>query len=356
MLCLNWCWDLSVESASQNSFLSRLVEQINVFHVSKLLFLPLGSLHQFRLPHKLVLFLVLNQPCLFLLSFPKISQVNPSKTTQRLIGINIYPVPFQFNRAHLLRLTGGLKNSLVNFSKINWKATSFAVCLHIAESSGWFSAWQEALFFNLHLTTHSALPTFPIMVIRSELFPPVPSSLPCLLFTVYQICFFLFLPFFTLTASPCLHLICRSFTLHLLIFFPSCHFLYFSSPSAVLLHPFLPSLLLRPSFFLHPSSLPWPLQNIALWQSLQCRAALKSHCSAEIGGEHKPSTPHYHLHFSQITHFISCHTSSLSRNPEPLPPLLSLWLHASFFSLSCSVFFCQRPIQLFIPKCLCTHA
>lgn len=191
MLCLNWCWDLSVESASQNSFLSRLVEQINVFHVSKLLFLPLGSLHQFRLPHKLVLFLVLNQPCLFLLSFPKISQVNPSKTTQRLIGINIYPVPFQFNRAHLLRLTGGLKSSLVNFSKINWKAT----CLHIAESSGWFSAWQEALFFNLHLTTHSALPTFPIMVIRSELFPPVPSSLRCLLFTVYQICFFFFFHF-----------------------------------------------------------------------------------------------------------------------------------------------------------------
>lgn len=50
-------------------------------------------------------------------------------------------------------------------------------------------------FFNLHLTTHSALPTFPIMVIRSELFPPVPPSLPCLLFTVYQICFFYFLHF-----------------------------------------------------------------------------------------------------------------------------------------------------------------
>lgn len=111
------------------------------------LFLPLGSLDQFHMPHKLVLFLILNQPCSFLLSFPKISQVNQSKTTPRLIGVNIYPVPFQFNRAHLLRLTGGLKNSLVNFSKINWKATSFAVCLHIAESSGWFSAWQEALFF-----------------------------------------------------------------------------------------------------------------------------------------------------------------------------------------------------------------
>lgn len=146
------------------------------------LFLPLGSLDQFHMPHKLVLFLIHNQPCSFLLSFPKISQVNQSKTTPRLIGINIYPVPFQFNRAHLLRLTGGLKNSLVNFSKINWKATSFAVCLHIAES----------------------------------------------------------------------FVICRSFTLHLLIFFPSCHFLYFPSPSAVLLHPFLPSLLLRPSFF--PSS------------------------------------------------------------------------------------------------------
>lgn len=159
------------------------------------LFLPLGSLDQFHMPHKLVLFLILNQPCSFLLSFPKISQVNQSKTTPGLIGINIYPVPFQFNRAHLLRLTGGLKNSLVNFSKINWKATSFAVCLHIAESSGWFSAWQEALFFNLHLTTHSALPTFPIMVIRSELFPPVPPSLPCLLFTGYQICFFFFLHF-----------------------------------------------------------------------------------------------------------------------------------------------------------------
>lgn len=115
------------------------------------LFLPLGSLDQFHMPHKLVLFLIHNQPCSFLLSFPKISQVNQSKTTPRLIGINIYPVPFQFNRAHLLRLTGGLKNSLVNFSKINWKATSFAVCLHIAESSGWFSAWQEALFFSFFL-------------------------------------------------------------------------------------------------------------------------------------------------------------------------------------------------------------
>lgn len=92
------------------------------------LFLPLGSLDQFHMPHKLVLFLILNQPCSFLLSFPKVSQVNQSKTTPRLIGINIYPGPFQFNRAHLLRLTGGLKNSLVNFSKINWKATSFAVC------------------------------------------------------------------------------------------------------------------------------------------------------------------------------------------------------------------------------------
>lgn len=292
------------------------------------LFLPLGSLHQFHMPHKLVLFLILNQPCSFLLSFPKISQVNHSKTTPRLIGINIYPVPFQFNGAHLLRLTGGLKNSLVNFSKINWKATSFAVCLHIAESSGWFSAWQEALFFNLHLTTHSALPTFPIMVIRSELFPPVPSSLPCLLFTVYQICFFFFLHF---SLWPHLHVftsfaaLSRSISLFSFLVAISCIFL--------LLLPFFCTHFFPLFCSDHHFSfiLPWPLQNIGLWQSLQCRAALKSRCSAEIGGEHKPSTPHYHLHFSQITHFISCHTSSLSRNPEPLPPLLSLWLHAFFF-------------------------
>lgn len=256
------------------------------------LFLPLGSLDQFHMPHKLVLFLIHNQPCSFLLSFPKISQVNQSKTTPRLIGINIYPVPFQFNRAHLLRLTGGLKNSLVNFSKINWKATSFAVCLHIAESSGWFSAWQEALFFSFFLIC--TLPHTLLFQLSQSWWLDrsyFPQFLPRLLFTVYQICFFYFLHF---SLWPHLHAftsfvaLSRSISLFSFLVAISCIFL--------LLLPFFcthffPLFCSDHHFFLHPSSLPWPLQNIALWQSLQCRAALKSRCSAEIGVNTNPP-PH----------------------------------------------------------------
>lgn len=143
-------------------------------------------------------------------------------------------------------------------------------------------------FLNLHLTTHSALPTFPIMVIRSELFPPVPPSLPCLLFTVYQICFFYFLHF---SLWPHLHAftsfvaLSRSISLFSFLVAISCIFLlllpFFSTH-------FFPLFCSDHHFFLHPSSLPWPLQNIALWQSLQCRAALKSRCSAEIGVNTNP--------------------------------------------------------------------
>lgn len=62
-------------------------------------------------------------------------------------------------------------------------------------------------------------------------------------------------------------------------------------------------------------------------------------------GENKPVAPQ---HFSQITHFISCHTSSLPMQPLTSPPSL-----LPFLLLSIS---CQRPIQLFIQKCLCSHA
>ena len=131
------------------------------------------------------------------------------------------------------------------------------------------------------------------------------------------------------------------------------HYYYHFSclTSSILLLIFLPCSVHLLALLSRPTS---PLQHVALWQDLQYNAVLKLRCSAEIGVKTACSPPallpNNTFHF--LPHFLSLPLATpnlslpLSLSGSALPSL----------SLSCSVFSCQRPIQLFIQKCLCTHA
>lgn len=177
------------------------------------------------------------------------------------------------------------------------------------------------------------------MVIRSELFPPVPPSLPCLLFTVYQICFFYFLHF---SLWPHLHAftsfvaLSRSISLFSFLVAISCIFLlllpFFCThffPVFCSDHHF--SFILPP--FLDPSRT--SLFGKACSVGLQCRAALKSQRLGWTQTLHPtlspPVLPNNTFHF--LPHFLTLSqprtsppTSLCGSMPFFLPLLLSIFL------------------------------